>query len=233
MKPLAIIIPTKNEFASIIPLIGEISASMGSRPWKLVFVDDSTDQTALAIATCASDDRRIQLVHQKRGGGLTGAIYEGLKAVPDAKFIAVMDGDRQHDPAYLPELVHQVRSGRADIAIASRVPPLPASAPLTVIESATIKMAKAALPNEISDPLSRFFVSRRSCIEAAAPKATTDRSTAPLLAILAANPTAKVEERPLPWRPREQGRSKAGLAATASLLFSIARLRRAQPAKAA
>jgi len=233
MKPLAIIIPTKNEFGAIIPLIGEISAAMGSKPWKVVFVDNSEDGTDLAIAACAKDDRRVHLVPQKRSGGITGAISEGLQAVPDAKFIAIMDGDGQHDPAYLPELVHQVRSGRSDIAVASRVPPLPASAPLSVIENALLRLARGALPVPVSDPLSRFFVARRSCLEAAAQRPLGEKSHAPLLAIVAANPGASIAEFPLPWRKRASGRSKSGLAATAALLFTIARLKRATATKAA
>jgi len=223
MKPLAIIIPTKNEFGSISPLIREIDLEMSHRPWIAVLVDSSTDGTTEEIEALAAADNRVRLVRQK-SAGLAGALTEGLAAAPRAQFIAVMDADGQHDPRYLPELVHHVRSGQRDIAIASRISSTGAPSRARMVDTAAIGLVRNALDAKALDPLSRYFVVRRNLLQAGLATPMPASLAAPLIPVLAANPTAHLIELPVQMRPRARGRSKMGIGTTVATLTAIARL---------
>ena len=223
MKPLAIIIPTKNELGSIPPLVREIDIEMSHRPWVAVLVDSSTDGTADEIEALAAMDNRVRLVRQK-STGLAGALSEGLAAAPRAQFIAVMDADGQHDPRYLPDLTHHVRSGQRDIAIASRISSTGAPSRARMVDTAAIGLVRNALDTTVLDPLSRYFVVRRSLLEAGLAAPMPANLAAPLIPLLAANPTAHAIELPILLRPRARGRSKMGIATTVATLTAIARI---------
>ena len=52
-------------------------------------------------------------------GGLGGAVVEGLR-VARADWVVVMDGDLQHPPEMVPELVEAGRRAGADLVVATR-----------------------------------------------------------------------------------------------------------------
>ncbi|MFD1273953.1 glycosyltransferase [Streptomyces kaempferi] len=81
----------------------------------MVFVDDSTDDTPGVIVRAAQDcPFPVTVLHRERPtGGLGGAVVEGLRAAT-SDWIVVMDGDLQHPPSLVPELVGSgERSGAA------------------------------------------------------------------------------------------------------------------------
>ena len=113
--------------------------------------------------------QRVRLLVRKGQRGLSGAILYGWQNT-DAAILGVMDADLQHPPELLPQLLAAIHGGR-DMVIGSRYTPgggvggwnpvrkLLSSAAVWV----TWPMQKAKL--RAKDPMSGFFMVRRSCLE--------------------------------------------------------------------
>lgn len=104
---VTVVVPTFNESANIRQLLRQITESVPARlPCEVVFVDDSTDDTPEVITEAARDcPFPVTVLHRETPeGGLGGAVVEGLKAAT-SQWIVVMDGDCQHPPSLIPELI--------------------------------------------------------------------------------------------------------------------------------
>src|SRR5690606_33505045 len=112
-------IPVFREAANVAPLVARLDAALAGLAWEAVFVDDdSPDGTAAAARAIAATDPRVRCIRRIGRRGLASACMEGFLSV-SAPFVAVMDGDLQHDETILPALLAAVEGG-ADIAIGSR-----------------------------------------------------------------------------------------------------------------
>lgn len=107
MKGLDIIIPVKDEAGSIKEISQRIDSSLKRVGIKycMIFVDDnSTDSTVKEISS-ASKKYPIKLIHKRGKPGKAYSILEGVKAC-SRQTIAMIDGDLQYSPKYLPEMFH-------------------------------------------------------------------------------------------------------------------------------
>jgi glycosyltransferase involved in cell wall biosynthesis len=116
---VSVLVPTKNEAASIQQVIRSIQAAFDPsryEPPHIIVVDDSTDDTR-RIATEAG-----ATVLLGGGRGLGSAMYDGLKAAAglDCDFILSIDGDGQADLSELPRFLQPLERGEADLVLASR-----------------------------------------------------------------------------------------------------------------
>lgn len=108
MKHLTVVIPAFNEAAGIAEVAATALASLDALPelrcGVLIVDDGSTDDTVSAVRTLMAGDPRVGLVKLGRNFGKEAAIQAGLvHASGDA--VVVMDGDLQHPPELLPEMV--------------------------------------------------------------------------------------------------------------------------------
>ncbi len=114
-KPkVLIIIPAFNEARSIKSLLKEIKSLHPTYPI-VVINDGSTDETLAE----AGD---VTVVTHPYNLGIGGAVQTGFKIAQaeDVDIAVQIDGDGQHDPAYLEELMKPVIDGTLDLAIGSR-----------------------------------------------------------------------------------------------------------------
>ncbi len=111
-----IIIPAYNEQESILGFLSELTAEYPDYDY-VVINDCSTDDTAAILA-----QNGCRYVSLPANLGIGGGVQTGyLYAVQNDYDIAVqMDGDGQHDPAYLREVVDPVARGDVDMCIGSR-----------------------------------------------------------------------------------------------------------------
>lgn len=119
---VTIVVPTFNESANVRELLHRITESVPTRlPCEVVFVDDSTDDTPEVISEAAQDcPFPVTVLHREEPvGGLGGAVVEGIKAAT-SDWIVVMDGDLQHPPSLVPELVGTGERANAGLVVASR-----------------------------------------------------------------------------------------------------------------
>lgn len=119
---VCVLVPTRNEAGNVGPLLARLEPVMAGIDGEVLFVDDSDDQTPAVVAAAAETSAvRVRLVHRAGGerlGGLGGAVQAGLAAVT-APWTVVMDGDLQHPPEQVPDLIAAAERG-ADLVVATR-----------------------------------------------------------------------------------------------------------------
>lgn len=166
---LSVVIPTYNEAGNVRELLHRLVAETAQVRAEIIFVDDSTDDTAAVIEAAAAEfPLRIVLAQRENAvGGLGGAVVEGLKLAA-APWAVVMDGDLQHPPSLVPVLHRRGVQTDADIVVATRYTSggsreglgsayrLAVSRGLTALASGVLGPSVA----RISDPLSGFFAVR-------------------------------------------------------------------------
>jgi len=119
-KRVAVVVPAYNEEA----LIGETLDSIPDYVIRVYAVDDgSADRTGAIIDAYARHDPRIVPIHHDPNRGVGAAITSGyLRAVEDGMdLVAVMAGDNQMDPNYLPSLLDPIVDGHADYTKGNRL----------------------------------------------------------------------------------------------------------------
>ncbi len=117
MKPkVLVIIPAFNESGSIARVVHEVLAQPIDVQ-VLVIDDGSSDDTALHARMAGASVVRLPFNLGIGGAVQTGYRYAFLKGYDVA---VQVDGDGQHDAAYLEEIVRCVAEGCADMAIGSR-----------------------------------------------------------------------------------------------------------------
>jgi dolichol-phosphate mannosyltransferase len=171
---VSVVIPTFNERNNVGPLISRLESALAGMPAEIVFVDDSNDGTEDVIRRRETplDIRVIHRPPHERAGGLSTAVLRGVDAAR-GKYVCVMDGDLQHPPETIPQLVARAEDTGAEIVIASRNVSGGRNdgldGPWRRFVSWTFGMMSRVLFYEklrkVTDPLSGFFLVRRSALE--------------------------------------------------------------------
>src|SRR5919202_6096579 len=121
---LTLIIPTRNEARNIPTLVGELKEVLSGVDYRVVFVDDSTDETPKVVRTLSEEDGRIVLIHRKeaeQSGGLSTAVTTGMDATTNgSEYTCVMDADLQHPQRKAREMLEEAQVSGADVVVASR-----------------------------------------------------------------------------------------------------------------
>ena len=210
---LTVVVPTFNERDNVGVLVERLRTVLDGVAWQVIFVDDnSADGTAAAVKAIAACDARVQCLHRVGRRGLAGAALEGMMASA-APFVAVMDGDLQHDEKILPRMLSALREGDADLVVGSRyVEAASAARGLSPLRRAVSRLATALarpiLKVEVTDPVSGFFMIRRDRVDAVARK-LSDRGFKILFDIIASQKTApRIVEIPYAFADRAAGESK-------------------------
>ncbi|HKM86976.1 MAG TPA: glycosyltransferase family 2 protein [Xanthobacteraceae bacterium] len=209
---LSIVVPTFNERANVPILIERLSRLLPSADWEIVFVDDnSPDGTAAVARAIGETDSRVRCIRRFGRRGLAGACLEGMLA-SQARYVAVMDADLQHDEELLVAMLDCLRTERADLVVASRYLGGGSAAGLSKRRSRVSRAANALvrllLGIDVTDPMSGHFMIRREAFETLAP-AISSQGFKILLDILAtARGRLRVIELPSAFRERQHGESK-------------------------
>ncbi len=211
---LGVIIPTFKEAPNVGPLLAKLEAALKGVVWQAIFVDDdSPDGTAAAVKAIAATDSRVICLHRIGRRGLAGAVIEGAMASA-APFVAVIDGDLQHDETLLPQMLKALQDDRADLVVGSRYLAVGGSdaSALGQGREAGSRLAnwlgRLVLHAEMTDPMSGFFMVRRELIETPASKLSTSGFKV-LFDLMASQETPpRVLELPYEFRSRVAGESK-------------------------
>jgi dolichol-phosphate mannosyltransferase len=209
---LSIVVPTFNERANVPILVERLTQVLEGREWEVLFVDDnSPDGTAAVARSLGEADRRIRCLRRIGRRGLAGACLEGMLA-SEARYLAVMDADLQHDEASLIAMLDSLRGGRFDVAVASRFLDGGTAAGLTKRRARASRwsnmLVRRLLGIDLTDPMSGFFMIRRDAFEPLAP-AISSQGFKILLDILATAPGGlRVIELPSAFQARRYGESK-------------------------
>jgi dolichol-phosphate mannosyltransferase len=209
---LTIVVPTLNERDNVSRLMERIEAALDGIDWELMFVDDdSADGTAAIAKTLGRTDARIRCIRRIGRRGLAGACLEGMLA-SQARYVAVIDGDLQHDEALLACMLAALRNGSADLVVGSRYKAGGSADVLTRSRLRTSRwataMARSLLGTELTDPMSGYFMIRREAVEDLAPQLSTHGFKILLDIALTARGQLRVAELAYRFRPRFSGTSK-------------------------
>jgi len=123
---ISVVIPTYNESGSIASLLDELQNVFTARPhhqWDVVVVDGaSTDGTPDIVRKKMAVHKNIYLIEEGEKRGIAAAYMTGIRYVIDtlqADAFMEFDGDGQHDPRDIPNLVAKLDEGY-DYVIGSR-----------------------------------------------------------------------------------------------------------------
>lgn len=228
---LAVVIPTLNESENVFGLVRGLERALRGIEWEAIFVDDaSCDGTAEIVRLIAAGDRRVRILERIRRRGLASACIDGMLAT-SAPFIAVMDGDLQHDETILPEMLNRIRSKELDIVVGSRIiaggsfgsmPPW-----RLLLSRLGTRVSHLICPIDICDPMSGFFLIRRTFFQTLV-RRLHGRGFKILVDILASSVTAvRLDEVPYHFRKRTRGKSKLDISVEiAYLQLVIAKIAR-------
>ncbi len=168
---LAVVIPTLNERENVALLVERLNAALEGLLWEAVFVDDdSADGTAELVREIACRQGNIRCLQRLGRRGLSSACIEGILASA-APFIAVMDGDLQHDETRLPEMLRLAKEKGLDVVVASRHAEGGSLGDWQKgrarISDLATRLGRLVVKASLSDPMSGFFLVRRQAFEKA------------------------------------------------------------------
>jgi dolichol-phosphate mannosyltransferase len=210
---LTVVVPCYNEARNVPVMAERIAAALPGVAWEAVFVDDNSPDGTWAVAKAlAARDPRIRCIRRIGRRGLASACVEGMLASA-APYLAVMDGDGQHDEMLLPRMLGALERGEADVVVGSRhVEGGEAAGGLSplrrVVSDAGSALARALPRVRVADPMSGFFMLPRPLVEELAPRLNATGFKILLDLLLSARAPLRVLELPYRFRARERGTSK-------------------------
>jgi dolichol-phosphate mannosyltransferase len=209
---LSIIVPTFNERTNVPLLVERLESLLTTCDWEVVFVDDnSPDGTAAAARTLGEGDSRVRCIRRIGRRGLAGACLEGMLA-SQARYVAVMDADLQHDESLLLEMLQNLRDARADLVVASRYLEGGSAQGLSKHRSRVSRwsngLVRLLLGIDLTDPMSGYFMIRRGTFEALAPSLSSQGFKILLDIVATGRGSLRVMELPSIFRERRHGESK-------------------------
>lgn len=210
---LTVVIPTFNESANVPIIIERVAAALAEADWEIIFVDDdSPDSTSTVAKGLGELDGRVRCIRRVGRRGLAGACIEGALS-SQARYVAVMDADLQHDERLLPRMLKLLCRNQADLVIASRYMAGGATTGLSSsrksISRVATRWAQKLMGITVHDPMSGFFMARRDLLDGIAPELSNEGFKL-LFDILVASRRAqpKIVELPYAFLPRLHGASK-------------------------
>lgn len=210
---LSVIVPCYNEWPNVAPMIAKLDTALHGVDWEVIYVDDnSPDGTAAEVRRIARIDPRVRCILRIGRRGLASAVIEGALS-SSATYVAVIDGDLQHDETRLPVMLAELRSGQYDLAVASRHVEGGDNAGLAsrwrhALSNSGIWLAQKVLPVKLTDPMSGFFMLRRALFEQLAMQLTGQGFKILLDLVLSAPAPLRVKEVPATFHERVAGESK-------------------------
>ncbi|UKJ07633.1 glycosyltransferase family 2 protein [Solitalea lacus] len=119
MRELSVVVTVMNEEDNISPLIDALRQALDGIDYEIVFVDDgSTDTTRKKIIQ--HSDHRVKLVELRKNYGQSTAMTAGIDN-SGGRYIAMIDGDLQNDPADIPSMLIKLKTEDWDVVAGERV----------------------------------------------------------------------------------------------------------------
>jgi len=216
---VTVVVPTRDESGNVRELLNRLDNALGALSAEVLFVDDSDDETPAVISAARHlYPRPVRLLHREighRDGGLGGAVVAGLRRAR-APWAVVIDGDLQHPPEVIPQLLERGSAEQLDLVAASRYHECGDAGGLggrwrAAVSALCTFLAKMLFPRRlrgVSDPMSGFFAVRLAALNLAALRPVGYKVLLEILARCALPNRADV---PYAFQPRFTGRSKASV----------------------
>jgi glycosyltransferase involved in cell wall biosynthesis len=219
----SVVVPFHNEQESVRELYQQLSAVMTNRyePVEFIFIDDhSTDSTPQVLNELAKSDSRVVAIRLKRNYGQTVALAAGFDYA-EGDVIISMDGDLQHDPADIPQMLAAFEETECDIVSGWRK---------KRVDNFLLRRAPSRVANWLMSKLSgvnihdfgtTFKIYRKDTIKQIRLYGEMHR----FIPALASWNGATIVEVPIKNIERPGGRSHYGLSRTVRVLFDLLTIR--------
>jgi dolichol-phosphate mannosyltransferase len=209
---LSVVVPTYREVANVPVLFERLKSALEGLPWEMIVVDDdSPDGTYDVAFAIAAKDRRLRCLRRVNRSGLAGAVIEGWLS-SSADFVAVIDGDLQHDERALPDMYAKLARRDGDLVIGTRVPDEATPAGLSPARQKLSDLGawcfRSIAGVSVKDPMSGFFMTRREIVAGIAPALSPDGFKILVDLILSTRGQLKIVESTYVFRQRQAGESK-------------------------
>ncbi|MEN3339589.1 MAG: dolichol-phosphate mannosyltransferase [Acidobacteriota bacterium] len=229
MTGVSVVVPTYDEGDNAHALLHRLDAALAGRAAEILFVDDGSDDLPeIVAATAVEISIPVRVIRRPQPvGRLGGAVVEGITQSRH-DIVVVCDGDLQHPPELIPQLVDALHD--RDVVVASRYVGGGDSAGLSnafrqFVSRATGMLVKIIFPLRLqgcSDPMSGFFAIRRSSLDLTLLR---PRGFKILLEIMARSNRLRLAEVPFSFAERLAGESHASAAEGLRFIRQVAALR--------
>lgn len=167
MKKISIVVPVYNEQDNLKEFHKRITAIMNDNgyDYNLVFVDDgSKDSSAFILKQLVEEDNHVEAYLLSRNYGHQMALTCGLDNA-DGDAVITMDGDLQHPPELLPELIRLWEEG-SEIVMTKRLATEDAGFLKNITSSCYYKLINIMSKVEITPGGSDFRLMDKKAVEA-------------------------------------------------------------------
>ena len=169
----SLVVPTYNESKNITAIVEVLSSLLDAsipEDYELIIVDDnSPDGTWESAQALMPEYPQLRVMRRTEERGLSTAVIRGWQA-GNGEILGVIDGDLQHPPKVLLQLLSAIDRG-ADLAVASRHVEGGGVSSWSAVRRFLSRGAQllglVILPQvvgRVSDPMSGYFMVRRSAI---------------------------------------------------------------------
>ncbi len=169
----SLIIPTYNEAANICRIISTLTQLLDKSipgAYELIVVDDNSPDGTWEIAQSLMPEYpQLRVMRRQLERGLSSAVIRGWQ-VAKGYVLGVIDGDLQHPPEVLLQMLHALNEG-ADLTVASRHIDGGGVSSWSIVRRFLSRGAQVLglviLPGvlgRVSDPMSGYFLVRQSAI---------------------------------------------------------------------
>jgi dolichol-phosphate mannosyltransferase len=228
---VSLVIPTYNEAKNIPALVEQLSRLLDRQlpqGYELIVVDDdSPDRTWEVAQSLMARYPALRVMRRQQERGLSTAVIRGWQ-VAEGEILGVIDGDMQHPPEILLQLIEAIQGG-ADLAVASRHIEGGGVSDWSVARRVLSRGAQflglLILPRvvgRVSDPMSGYFMVRRSAI---AEKPLSPVGYKILLEVIGRGDIAVLDEVGYVFQERTSGESKVTWKQYVEYLHHLIRLR--------
>ncbi|WP_413171436.1 glycosyltransferase [Anabaena azotica] len=211
---LSLVIPTykeRNNIENIVNILSRLLDEAIPGNYELIIVDDdSPDLTWELAQSLLPDYPQLRVMRRQEERGLSSAVIRGWQ-VATGSILGVIDGDLQHPPEVLLQLLQKIEQG-ADLALASRHVDGGGVSSWSVIRRFLSRGAQVLgliiLPGvlgRVTDPMSGYFMVRRSAIAGATMNPVGYKI---LLEVIGRGQVREIAEAGYVFRERTEGESK-------------------------
>jgi dolichol-phosphate mannosyltransferase len=169
----SLVIPTYKERDNIQNVVKILSQTLDEfipGDYELIVVDDDSPDLTWEVAQSLTQEYpQLRVMRRQQERGLSSAVIRGWQ-VANGSVLGVIDGDLQHPPEILTQLLSQIAQG-ADLAVASRHVDGGGVSSWSVVRRFLSRGAQVLglmiLPGvlgRVSDPMSGYFMVRRNSI---------------------------------------------------------------------
>jgi dolichol-phosphate mannosyltransferase len=212
---LSMVVPTYNESKNVSEMVRRLTALLDGplgKTYEIIVVDDnSPDRTWEVAQSLTAQYPQLRVMRRQGERGLSTAVIRGWQAAR-GEILAVIDADLQHPPEVTMGLWQEIERG-AEIAVASRHIEGGGVSDWSFIRRVVSRVAQmiglVLLPGvvgRVSDPMSGFFMLRRSAISGVELQPLGYKI---LIEVLGRGRFRWIGEVPYVFRERVEGESKA------------------------